>query len=92
MDENKVWRSRNKPKRVRLTIELDLNKLDDMELCLKYARRQLLEGLPYLEGGIGQNTYYKAGLEFVNGADFREEVIDGKTHRIINKKTTTWSE
>lgn len=92
MDENKVWRSRNKPKRVRLTIELDLNKLDDMELCLKYARRQLLEGLPYVEGGIGQNTYYKASLEFVNAADFREEVIDGKTHRIINKKTTTWSE
>ena len=92
MDENKVWRSRNKPNRVRLTIELDLNKLDDMELCLKYARRQLLEGLPYVEGGIGQNTYYKASLEFVNAADFREEVIDGKTHRIINKKTTTWSE
>jgi len=63
-----------------------------MELCIKYARRQLLEGLPYMEGGIGKNTYYKASLEFVNGADYREEIIDGKTHRIINKKTTTWSE
>lgn len=92
MDENKVWRSRNKPKRVRLTIELDLDKLEDMELCLKYARRQLLEGLPYIEGVIAQNTYYKASLEFVNGADFREEVINGKTYRVINKTTTTWSE
>jgi hypothetical protein len=92
MEEANRWRSRDKRKRIKVTIELDLDKLDDMELCIKYARRQLLEGLPYMEGGIGQNTYYKASLEFVNGADYREEVIDGKTHIIINKKTTTWSE
>jgi hypothetical protein len=92
MDENKVWRSRDKRKRVRLTIELDLDKLEDMELCLKYARRQLLEGVPYVEDVIGVNTYYKASLDFVNGADFREEEIDGKIYRVIIKKTNTWND
>lgn len=92
MDENKVWRTRNKRKRVRITIELDLDKLDDMDLCLKYARRQLLEGSPYMEGGIGENTYYKASVDYVENADFREEEINGKVYRVINKKTTIWSE
>ena len=92
MDENKVWKSREKRKRIKITIELDLDKLEDMELCLKYARRQLSEGLPYVEDVIGINTYYKASLDFVNGAEFREEIINGKTYRVINKTTTIWRE
>jgi hypothetical protein len=92
MEEANRWRSRDKRKRIKLTIELDLDKLEDMELCLKYARRQLLEGVPYVEDVIGVNTYYKASLDFVNNADFREEEIDGKIYRVIIKKTNTWNE
>ena len=54
-------------------------------------KKQIEQGVPYTEGVIKKGMYYTASLEYKTPADYREEVIDGKHYRIINKTTNKWS-
>ena len=91
MLENNKWRAKDKPKRVSVKIEIELERIEDLELCVKTIKKQLLEGVPYTEGVVKKGIYYTASLEYKEPADFREETIDGTYYRIINKTTNKWS-
>jgi len=92
MLEKNKWKGKDKPKTVSIKVELDLESIEDLNLCLETIKKQLLEGIPYTEGVIKKGMYYTASLQYKNPADFREEKIDGIYYRIFNRKTNTWSE
>jgi len=91
MQENKSWKTKSKPKSITVKIEVELESIGDLSLCLETIKKQLSQGIPYTEGVIKKGMYYTASLEYKNPADFREEKIDGKYYRIINKTTNKWS-
>lgn len=91
MPENKSWKNKNKSKSITVKIEVELESIEDLPLCLETIKKQLAQGVPYTEGVIKKGMYYTASLDYKNPADFREELIDGKYYRIINKTTNKWS-
>jgi hypothetical protein len=91
MLEKKTWKNKEKPKSITVKIEVELESIEDLPLCLETIKKQIEQGVPYTEGVIKKGMYYTASLEYKTPADYREEIIDGKHYRIINKTTNKWS-
>ena len=87
MQEKKSWKNKPKAKSVTVKIEVELENLEDLPLCLETIKKQLEAGIPYTEGVIKKGMYYTASLDYKAPADYREEEIGGKYYRIINKTT-----
>jgi hypothetical protein len=92
MQEKNKWKGKDKPKSITLKIELEVETVEDLALCIETIKKQLAEGIPYTEGVIKKGMYYTASMEYKNPQDYREEQIDGVYYRIINRQTSKWSD
>jgi len=88
---DKNWKNKPKPKSVTIKIQVELEYIEDLPLCLETIKKQLYVGIPYTEGVIKKGMYYTANLEYKNPADYREQQINGIYYKVINKKTNKWS-